>query len=115
MDKDYSIPHAIYEIISCPICYSDLEIKNYNLKCKNETCGKSFPIIDKIPVLITENYLFAPNINVWGNSRHPLSLRLLCGKPEYCRASLLYRLLCRDRRLPGGKARSVSGFQNFRR
>jgi uncharacterized protein YbaR (Trm112 family) len=38
--------------LACPVCHSDLRLGEKNVVCAN--CGRAYPIIDGIPVLIAE-------------------------------------------------------------
>jgi len=38
--------------LACPACHGDLHLSNERLTCT--ACGRTYPIVDGIPVLITE-------------------------------------------------------------
>lgn len=38
--------------VACPVCFSDLKVTAKRAAC--ETCGRAYPVIDGIPVLISE-------------------------------------------------------------
>ncbi len=38
--------------LACPACYGDLRLKDSRLLCT--ACGRAYPIIDGVPVLIIE-------------------------------------------------------------
>ncbi|MCC5870718.1 MAG: methyltransferase domain-containing protein [Gammaproteobacteria bacterium] len=39
----------------CPVCHSEFRSDSNQLICKSSTCGKSYPILDGIPILINES------------------------------------------------------------
>ncbi len=43
---------AILAQLACPACRGDLSLEASHLDC--EACGRSYPIVDGIPVLIAE-------------------------------------------------------------
>ncbi|MBW2732375.1 MAG: methyltransferase domain-containing protein [Deltaproteobacteria bacterium] len=45
---------AHLSILCCPSCQSSLKAQGDNLSCENRDCGKTFPIIQGRPVLISE-------------------------------------------------------------
>jgi|HubBroStandDraft_2_1064218.scaffolds.fasta_scaffold1111229_2 uncharacterized protein YbaR (Trm112 family) len=50
-------PHAfdptVLAQLACPACYGDLRLEESRLVCT--ACGHAYPIVDGIPVLITES------------------------------------------------------------
>jgi uncharacterized protein len=38
--------------LACPACHGDLRFENSRLRCI--TCGRAYPMVDGIPVLIVE-------------------------------------------------------------
>jgi uncharacterized protein YbaR (Trm112 family) len=48
------IGHRIEEILICPVCKADIELENEIAVCD---VGHRFPIICKIPILLTEALL----------------------------------------------------------
>lgn len=47
-----SLPAAILAQLACPVCLSDLALDEGVLTCSQ--CGRTYPIVDGIPVLIAE-------------------------------------------------------------
>jgi len=43
---------AILSRLACPACHGDLQLEEAHLKCA--ACGRAYPIVDGIPVLIAE-------------------------------------------------------------
>jgi uncharacterized protein YbaR (Trm112 family) len=44
----------IQERLACPVCKAPLQSCGESVVCVNTTCGRSFPVVDGIPVLINE-------------------------------------------------------------
>jgi len=40
----------LLEILACPLCKSDLDLKSEKLICTK--CGQEYPIVDGIPVML---------------------------------------------------------------
>jgi uncharacterized protein len=43
---------AVLDLLACPACQGVLSLQNQRLVCA--ACGRSYPIVDGIPVLIAE-------------------------------------------------------------
>jgi uncharacterized protein YbaR (Trm112 family) len=43
---------AVLELLACPACRASLSVQEQRLVCA--TCGRGYPIVDGIPVLIAE-------------------------------------------------------------
>jgi uncharacterized protein YbaR (Trm112 family) len=43
---------GVLELLACPACLGSLSVKEERLVCA--ACGRGYPIVDGIPVLITE-------------------------------------------------------------
>ena len=48
----FNIDAEILDRLACPACLEDLRVEERRLVCKG--CGRSFPIVDGIPVLVAE-------------------------------------------------------------
>jgi len=46
------IDKELLDILACPACKSDIELKDNKIVCKS--CGKKYPIKDGIPVMLIE-------------------------------------------------------------
>lgn len=46
------IDKELLDILACPACKSDVELKDNRIVCKK--CGKKYPIKDGIPVMLIE-------------------------------------------------------------
>jgi SAM-dependent methyltransferase/uncharacterized protein YbaR (Trm112 family) len=69
MSNIVKLPAALVSSLRCPACNMQLDSVNDQLICTNEICGKVFPIIDGIPVLINEaNSIFSIDGFVRGQS-----------------------------------------------
>ncbi|MBR8834776.1 MAG: methyltransferase domain-containing protein [Stigonema ocellatum SAG 48.90 = DSM 106950] len=44
----------VQEILSCPICNTQLELRSEDCQCRNHECKAVFPVIKGIPILIDE-------------------------------------------------------------
>jgi len=42
------------EVLACPICKSDVKLSGKVLTCVNKSCRSQFPVIDGIPVMLTQ-------------------------------------------------------------
>ncbi|MGL4621582.1 MAG: Trm112 family protein, partial [Chroococcidiopsis sp.] len=42
------------ELLRCPVCSSQLELDEPQLKCTNDMCQACFPIVNGIPILIDD-------------------------------------------------------------
>ena len=49
------IPPNIRALLCCPACHSELEIAADQLSCTNSACRRKYPIVDGIPVLISQD------------------------------------------------------------
>ena len=55
------VPVEFLSKLRCPACQATLESTDDNLSCVGARCGRRYPVVDDIPVLIREeNSLFAP-------------------------------------------------------
>jgi len=55
--------HDLLEILACPVCRSDLELRTEHLGCTGKGCRGEFPMVDGIPVLINaQRSLFDPGV-----------------------------------------------------
>ena len=50
-----SYPEEFQNNFRCPVCYHRLLIETDSFICKNPDCGKIYPVVDEIPVLINES------------------------------------------------------------
>ncbi|TRZ95119.1 Trm112 family protein [bacterium] len=46
------IDKQLLDILACPACKSDIELKDNKIVCKS--CGKKYPIKDGIPVMLID-------------------------------------------------------------
>jgi len=46
------IDKELLDILACPACRGDVELKNNKIVCKG--CGKKYPIKDDIPIMLIE-------------------------------------------------------------
>ncbi len=46
------IDKTLLEILACPSCKADVEMKDNKIVCKK--CGKKYPIRDGIPVMLID-------------------------------------------------------------
>ncbi len=46
------IDKELLDILACPACKSDVELKDNKIVCK--VCGKKYPIRDGIPIMLIE-------------------------------------------------------------
>ncbi len=46
------ISQELLNILACPDCKSDVQLKNNKIVCKG--CGRSYPIRDGIPIMIID-------------------------------------------------------------
>jgi uncharacterized protein YbaR (Trm112 family) len=53
-DPSHPLLAAILDQLACPVCFSDLKLEETILACAG--CGRVYPIIDGIPVLIPEQH-----------------------------------------------------------
>ena len=51
-DSSQPLPAAILAQLACPVCLSDLALDERGLTCRQ--CGRTYPVVDGIPVLIAE-------------------------------------------------------------
>ena len=49
------LSERISKLLCCPVCKSKIERNGEQLLCVAAGCGKSYPVVDGIPVLINEN------------------------------------------------------------
>jgi uncharacterized protein YbaR (Trm112 family) len=47
-----ALVESIIDQLACPACFGDLRMKENGLVCAN--CGRGYPAVDGIPVLIAE-------------------------------------------------------------
>jgi hypothetical protein len=45
-----ALPPSVVDQLACPVCFASLRIESIRLVCAG--CGRAYPIIDGIPVLI---------------------------------------------------------------
>jgi len=43
---------AVLDLLACPACHSAMQVRNERIVCR--ACGRAYPIIDGIPVLIAD-------------------------------------------------------------
>lgn len=43
---------AVVDLLACPACRSGVQVRNDGIVCR--ACGRAYPIIDGIPVLIAD-------------------------------------------------------------
>jgi len=46
------IDKQLLDILACPACKADLELKENKIVCKK--CGKKYPVRDGIPVMLVD-------------------------------------------------------------
>ncbi|MCP5003121.1 MAG: Trm112 family protein [Planctomycetes bacterium] len=46
------IDQKLLEILACPLCKKDVELKNDKLVCVN--CGRRYPVKDDIPIMLID-------------------------------------------------------------
>ena len=49
---DDMLDKELLDILACPACKGDVELKENKIVCKN--CGKKYPIRDGIPVMLID-------------------------------------------------------------
>ena len=49
------ISKELLEILACPMCKADVKLKNQELVCVK--CGRRYPIIDGIPVMLPDELM----------------------------------------------------------
>ncbi len=54
MSNRPSLPDSVLTLLVCPACKSRLQRVNSQFTCSDAQCGRTFPIVDGIPVLINE-------------------------------------------------------------
>lgn len=60
MSNQSRLPESVSRLLVCPACKSKLNTVNSHLVCSLTQCGRTFPIVDGIPVLINEqNSIFS--------------------------------------------------------
>ena len=53
-DTKIKLSESAQKLLRCPICKSNLVLANCQIKCINITCEALFPVVDGIPILISE-------------------------------------------------------------
>jgi len=53
-NREKSINPWLKEILACPVCKSNVEVNEDMVVCVNGECKQRFPIIDGIPVMLTD-------------------------------------------------------------
>ena len=43
---------AVLDLLACPACDSSVQVRNDRIVCR--ACGRAYPIVDGIPVLIAD-------------------------------------------------------------
>jgi uncharacterized protein YbaR (Trm112 family) len=51
-EKPMQFDAAVADMLACPSCHGDLRVEGERLVCGG--CGRRYPIVDGIPVLIVE-------------------------------------------------------------
>lgn len=46
------IDKELLDILACPACKGDVELKDGKITCKN--CGKKYPIKDGVPIMLID-------------------------------------------------------------
>ena len=46
------IDKELLNILACPACQGDVELKDKNIVCKS--CGRKYPVKDGIPVMLAD-------------------------------------------------------------
>lgn len=46
------IPKELLDILACPICKGDVELRNEKIVCL--VCGRKYPIRNDIPIMLEE-------------------------------------------------------------
>ena len=49
---DKMIDKELLEILACPACYGEVELKKDKVICKR--CGKKYPVRDGIPIMLID-------------------------------------------------------------
>lgn len=44
----------LLEILACPKCKAEVELKDNKIVCKNPKCGLKYPIKDGIPIMLID-------------------------------------------------------------
>jgi methyltransferase family protein len=50
-----ALPADVQRALRCPICRSKIELLDERFYCTNVACGGTFPVVDRIPILINES------------------------------------------------------------
>ena len=60
MPNELALSAEMIDQLCCPVCKQEIRLTNDQLVCQNLECGASFPVVDRVPVLINEsNSLFS--------------------------------------------------------
>ncbi|HEX4757727.1 MAG TPA: Trm112 family protein [Terracidiphilus sp.] len=57
-DQSAHFDVSIVNELACPVCFGELRLDPLSLVCAG--CGRGYPVIDGIPVLIAERALVPP-------------------------------------------------------
>jgi len=49
---EFKFDASVVSLLACPACYGDLRLDSERLVC--DACGRAYPIVDGIPVLILD-------------------------------------------------------------
>src|SRR5437016_5784723 len=64
-----NLPSGLLERLACPRCKSALRTTLASVSCSDQRCGREYPVIDGVPILIVdENSVFAVEDFVQGDS-----------------------------------------------
>lgn len=48
------LDRELLNILACPKCKSEVELKDNKIVCKNSGCGLKYPIRDGIPIMLID-------------------------------------------------------------
>jgi uncharacterized protein len=60
--KPFQFDATVLDQLACPVCMGDLRLDGDSVACGN--CGRAYPIVDGIPVLIAERATESQNSDV---------------------------------------------------
>jgi len=69
---DVTMDQAFESLLACPICHSDLRKSDTSYYCRSNTCTQDYPLINDIPLLITESFSTF-NISAYREQTRPSS------------------------------------------
>jgi uncharacterized protein len=59
-EKSLSFDANVLAILACPVCHGRLDLADASQVIQCRGCGRAYPIVDGIPVLIAERSSLSP-------------------------------------------------------